>query len=89
MALIIKIQENATLIHGYSARRLGEKRAGWNRYLVEQYILSPEFIENTRAFIPGELLTSMKLGILRHKYEDGADVLALKVMKMVVEAKKK
>jgi len=89
VALLIKIQVNATQIRGYSARRLGKKSTGWNRYLVEQYILSPEFIENTRAFIPGELLVTTKLGILRHKYEDGADVLALKVMKMVVEAKKK
>jgi hypothetical protein len=82
MALTIAIGENNKPIHGYSAQRLGDKKTRWNKYLIKRHTINMLDIRSTTG---GEKIEI--IGIIRHKYEDGADVLTYKVMKYVTGRK--
>jgi hypothetical protein len=75
MALVIDISENADKIRQYGAQRIGEKKQGWNEYQIYRRV-----IKNGTIFNEYE-----SMGRISHKYEDGADVLAFKVLKFISE----
>ena len=68
MALYIDISINSLSIRRYAARRIGGDETGTNKYHIYK-----------RA----DDLTWKRIGILYHRYEDGADVLAMRVMQLV------
>ncbi len=75
MALVITIGDCADTIRLYSAQRIGDKVHGWNDYIVFRH---PPY-----AVDPLE-----RIGVVRHKYEDGADVLAFKVLHLITDMEK-
>jgi hypothetical protein len=85
MALIIEIRENEKRIRGYSAERLGDKKQGWNQYLVKKFVPLPVPTLCQVRPIEHEIF---RIGVIRHKYEDGADVLAFKVLQLITETEK-
>ena len=75
MVLTVDIGINETTIHNYCARRLGpKKKNGMNEYEV---YCPPDSLEGT-GFI---------IGKITHRYEDGANILALKILNLVVGSK--
>jgi len=75
MALIITIKVNTDTLRGYSAQRLDDKKTGWNNYLIKKHTID-QLSERIEC-----------IGTIRHKYEDGADILVYKVMKFVTGRK--
>ena len=75
MALVITIGDCADTIRRYSAQRIGDKAHGWNNYIVFRH---PPYAVDPRE----------RIGVIRHKYEDGADVLAFKVLHLITDMEK-
>ena len=74
MSLVVDIGINADRIRRYSAQRIGDKAHGWNDYIV--------FLH------PPKPIPVQRIGIVRHKYEDGANVLAFKVLHLITDDEK-
>jgi hypothetical protein len=72
MTLFVDIRNGNDVIHTYAATRTDKRipHPGWHEYLVQS---CPKRDGGT-GFIVGHV---------NHRYEDGAAVLALKVMKLV------
>jgi hypothetical protein len=68
MAPYIDISANSISIRRYAAQRVGWNRPGANSY---------------RVFVRTDDLKWKRIGTLSHRYEDGADVLAMRVMQLV------
>lgn len=70
MALYVTISINDDVLQTYGASRLGEKETGVNEYRVCKYV------DGQRVYLKGKLL---------HNYEDGANVMAQKLLTFVAE----
>jgi hypothetical protein len=67
MSLYVKLYINEDKLKIFAATRVTNKTTGWNTYEISEYPEKPW----------GEI---RNLGTIRHKYEDGADVLSRKVL---------
>lgn len=78
MVFRIEIKENVETIRAYAAQRIEGEPKEWNNYTVMEYTPGNHTIPPVPRY----------LGMVTHKYSDGADILALKVLELVTKTKK-
>jgi len=76
MALCVTLRINDSNHHAYVAQRIGSRASGKNRYRVFKH------------FIVDDDELKLEIGKVTHNYADGADVLALKVLKLALRVEK-
>lgn len=76
MALVVTLRINDHNHHAYVAVRVGDKAYGRNKYKIFKH------------FLVDDDEVKLEIGQVMHNYSDGADVLAMKMLKLAIQVER-